>query len=268
MKTVPDTVRTVLFALLRPTVRFCVRHGLHIQDLLEAAKAVFLEVSAAEIEQQGGKANVSRLSAATGIHRRDVMRIFGRSETKEQPQGLVSRVLGQWQHDSRFVTAAGTPRVLSIAPEDNEFKKLILAVSQDLNPGTILFELERIGAVERRGHRLKLRSQAYVPKNDWREGYRMLGRDADYLASAVEQNVHETAESPNLHATTEFDNVREDALPQIRKWLLTEGSKFQDRVRTYLSQYDVDINPRAARTRAGAKVVLSCFSFTGESNER
>lgn len=268
MTATPSTLITVLTTLLRPAARFCLRHGLHIQDLLEAAKAVFLEVCAEELRAKGEKANTSRLSAATGIHRRDVMRITERGELKEQPQGLISRVLGQWQHDRRFTTSAGKPRQLSLSDDNNEFRKLILAVSQDLNPGTLLFELERLGAVERRGNRLILKAQAYVPRNDWKEGYRMLARDSSYLSNAVEQNVHEQAEEPNLHATTELDNIRLDEVPRIRQWLLEEGSKFHNRVRAYLSRFDLDLNPRGRNAQGGAKVVFSCFSFTeGGSHE-
>ena len=77
-------------------------------------------------------------------------------EKKEKIPVMISRVVAQWENDRRFLTQAGKPRVLSCDEDDSEFSELVRLVSKDLHPGTVLFELERSGIVERskRGVRL------------------------------------------------------------------------------------------------------------------
>ncbi|MFN8389745.1 MAG: DUF6502 family protein [Bdellovibrionota bacterium] len=259
----------LLAALLRPAVRFALRSGLHIQELLEAAKAAFVAVAEEELIRAGEKANISRLSAATGIHRRDIMRLTGSTEQTPKAASLVSRVLGQWLHDRRFLSPTGKPRALTVTGASAEFRKLVHAVSRDLNPGTVLFELERLGAAKRKGkngERLELIAHAYVPRKDAQESYRLLARDLEQITSAVNENVTLQPETPHLHATTEFDNIRVDALPEIRKHLLWEGSKFHARMRKYLSRYDLDIAP--ANAAGGARVSLTAFSFVEKEESK
>lgn len=245
--------------MLKPAIRFCLRRSLHVQDVIESVKVTFIEAACDELSMRGQQVNVSRLAAMTGMHRRDVMRIHREESVKEEPQGLVSRVIGQWQQDPRFNTKYGKPRVLSFEGEGNDFQRLVGLVSHDLHPGTVLFELERIGAVRRSRAGLRLVARAYVPKGNAKEGYDMLASDAADLMSAVEQNLFEESNVPNLHAKTEYDNISTDAIPQIREWLLREGSALHQRARNFLAAYDRDINP-AARS-GGARVVLGTFSL-------
>ncbi|RIL12597.1 MAG: hypothetical protein DCC75_00105 [Proteobacteria bacterium] len=252
--------------MLRPSVRICLDYSLHVQDVLEAVKIMFIEVAEEEMTKRGESPNISRLSAMTGMHRRDVTRIFRHSDVIEEPRGLVSRVIGQWQQDKRFTTSSGKPRVLSLEGQDSEFRRLVRHLSQDINPGTILLELERIGAVQKVRDGLKLVAKTYVPKGNIREGLSLLSADTTDLMKCVNENVFRPKETPNLHGKTEYDNISEAAIPQVRKWLLEQGSAFHQRVRNFLSRYDADINP-ALKGKGGVRVVLGTFSWVGTSKE-
>lgn len=253
---------SALDGLLRPIARFCLRHGLHIQDLLEASKRSLLQAAADEL---GEKKNVARLSASTGLQRRDVTRLLEAPSEIPEPLGLVNRIIGQWRYDRKFVDEDGNPKELSLdAGGRGSFVSLVQTVTQDIPPGTVLFELERLGALERTEDSVRLLAPAYVPKENHREGYRMLSRDMAYLIDAVTQNIEQKPKTPNLHATVEFDNIRQDKLHEIREWLLDEGSKFQKKVSAYLASHDVDINPPRRATPAGGKVSFSVFSVTEE----
>ena len=74
----PQADRTFLLNTLRllvkPIAKFCLRHTLSIQDLIESAKIAFIEVADAEIRKKGDKVNTSRISLVTGLHRKDVIR--------------------------------------------------------------------------------------------------------------------------------------------------------------------------------------------------
>ena len=245
---------------LKPSARFCLRHSLRIQDLLEVAKVSFIDAAKEEIEKSDTKVNISRLSVMTGIHRRDVMRIYQDEQVHENPLGLVARIIGQWQNDKRFTTKAGRARVLSYGDADSEFHSLVAAISQDIHPGTVIFELERLGAIKKTSRGLRLEARAYVPHGDVKEGFSILGSDIEDLAQAVEENVFIKLDTPNHHARTEYDNVRGDKAKEIRSWFYKEGSAFHQRARNFLSKFDLDISPAQDYQGPKARVVLGSFS--------
>lgn len=245
--------------LIKPLVKFALRHSISVQQITETVKQAVVELGADEMVRCGKKVNVSRLSAMTGLHRRDVIRLMEEGDKRELPAPLASRVVSQWENDRRFLGKNGRPRILSLAPERNEFVKLLGAVNTDLNPGTVLFELERSGLVERRSNSVKLLRAHVVPKGDVLEGFRILGQDADDLIRTVEENVTVEAAERSLHGRTDFDNISEKDLKTIRAWLVREGGEFHKKVRKYLAGFDHDVNP-ALQGRGGARVSLSTFS--------
>lgn len=247
--------------ILRPVARFCLRHTLHLQDLIEAVKAVLVEEAQRLTEQKGEKVNVSRLSVLTGMHRRDVMRIFRDAKVNTQPQGLLNRIIGQWQYDKRYCGGPGKPRALSCDGEGSEFHSLVRSLSTDINPGTVAFELEQLALARRHGAKISLKRRVFMPLGRAKEGFAILEADLNDLALAVEENVLANR-VVHLHGRTAFDNIRSDALPEVRRWLVREGSNFHKRVRDYLSRLDLDLNPATDAVRGGARVAVGAFSYS------
>jgi hypothetical protein len=248
--------------MLRPVARYCLRSSLGLQELLEMSKVVLLEVAAEEMIKNENKINISRLSAMTGVHRKDAVRIYREKDVNNESTRFVSRVVGQWRQDPRFLNDKGKPKPLSFRGEDSEFSQLVVLVSQDLHPGTVLFELERLGAVKRVKEELQLLVKAYVPRGNPVEGLRMLGEDAEDLANAVLENIfNDGKEAPNYHAKAVYDNVAEEDVPQLRSWLFKQASQFHQKVSKYLSKYDLDINPNPKK-KGGKRVVLGIFTKT------
>lgn len=255
-----------LHTMLRPIARFCVRYSIHIQDILESAKLALIRAAQDELEKRGDPPdNISRLMATTGMHRRDVMRLTREGSTKVEPQGIVNRIIGQWQNDRRFCSRPGRPKVLTYEGPKSQFRKLLESVSREHKPGTILFELERLELVERTKKGLKLLTRVYVPRHDFKYGLFTLGRDTDDLISAVVENLFSMNETPNLHGKTEFDNISSEAEEEIRKYLLKEGTAFHSRLRQFLSQYDRDINPEAGGGGERIKVGVGAFGIVKSS---
>ena len=251
-------IRT-LRLMVRPVITYCLRRGLSAQDLFEVIKRVFVELASDEIHHSGEKLTVSRLSVMTGIRRKEINRVTTSSESELSSSGVAIRVIGQWEQDRRFQTKGGKPRALTFEGEDSDFTKLVRLISSDIGPATILFELERRGFVKHSRGRLKLVETAFIVRDDIEAGFEMLARDASDLVEAVEENLFGDCKIPNLHGRTEYDNVASTALPKIRDWLLTEGTKFHQKAREFVSQYDKDVNA-SLRHEEGAKVVLSTFS--------
>ena len=209
-----------LCSLLRVVVRFCLRHGLKLQDVVECAKRTYVELAVIQLEQSEQKPTKTRIAVMTGVHRRDIMQLLDPRAAHRMSRDLVTRVIGQWQTDQRFVSRVGQPRVLSIAGDDSEFERLVISVSKELSPATVLFELERVGAVSHSPRGIKLAVQTYTPVGDAVAGFDILSNDLHDLIVTVEENIFETNSEPNTHVRTVYDNIAPQAIPEIRRCLL------------------------------------------------
>lgn len=245
----------------RALVRVAVRHGVRIQEATDLLKVAFVEAAIEELESLGAKVNVSKVAAMTGLQRRDVAGLLERNAggNAEQPSAnLMTRVLGLWQSGKRFQDGKGSARELAFDEGANSFVNLVQEISTDLNPYTVLFELERLGLVKREGPSVILRHEAFDVRRDLTHGLDLLSGDVERLVATVGENLNETQLAPNLHITTSYDNLSSSDMPAIRAWVLERGAKFHKEVRTYLSKFDLDLNPR----RRGATTDRKSFSLT------
>ena len=265
----PKIIVSGLRLILKPVVKYCLRNSLKIQDLTEVAKGLFIEFSSAELEARGSKVTDSSLSVMTGLHRRDVTRLKIEGAEPDKANDVVTKVIGQWQSDSRYCDKQGKARVISYGTEASEFNKLVCLVSNDITSASVLTELERIGAVQKHADGLKLIEKTYSPGKSPIKGLRILSDDCDDLVSAVEENLLHTPEIPHMHYRTVYDRVDSSAIPKLKKWFLDQGNELHLRAREYISKFDLDINPSKDSKEPGRRVVLSSFSFvSGEEKER
>ena len=257
-----------LVVVLRPLVRFCVRHSLTLKDIINAAKILFVEAAEEEIRKTSKKINVSRISVLSGVHRIDVTKIFREKRLPgEGSHNLVLRILGQWRYGKRFCSSPDKPKPLSFGAADSEFSRLVQSISKSTNPGTVQFELERLGYVRREKNKLKLIRHTQWLGGNKQVGFEMTARDMDDLLNAAEQNLLEPENgSSNLHIRTEYDNIYLKRIPEIRDWFLERGKELHERAREFLTRFDKDISPLEEEQPAGGRVVVQAFSFTDPRN--
>ena len=267
-KNLAKTLRT----MFRPVVRFCVRNALSIQEVTEIQKRVFVEVAEDELKKEKQKVNVSKISALTGVHRKDVTRIRSSKSPQIEIGSITSRVISNWRQNKEFLTKANKPKVLSIEGSDCEFNQLVRHVSKDISPASVLLALEKVGAVKQSKDtsegKVRLLAKAYVPEGNPVEIARLLASDIEDLTEAVLENIDTTqGPLPNYHAKTYYDNIAAEDLPEIKDWLIKESYKFQRKVEKYLSQKDLDYNPDENK-KGGARVALGVFSRIQKSWKR
>lgn len=262
MKNDKNIFSLCLAQLLRPVVRFCLRRSIKLQRFVEVAKAVFIEVGVEELEKSNLAPSVSRLSVMTGVHRKDVDRLRMGTTDESKGDDVLTRIIGHWQNSSEFSDRRGRPKVLHLSGAEGSFVELVHAVSKELNPYTILFELTRLQLVAREEDSIRLTGSEYAPASDPREGFRLLALDTEDLLRAAEENVFHVPVPPHLHLTTRYDNICPEFLPALRKWFMKEGEKFHFRARNYLSQFDKDFNVKLRNKPGGGIVAVGSFSFT------
>ena len=257
----------LLERFLVPIVRFCLQRSIVVGDAYEMLKRIYVRLAREEIERSAEKANASRISLLTGLYRRDVQRVLADDITPLRAEpSVLSKVVGQWESDPRYKTSRGPSRVISYEGEGSEFYELVSEISSNVNPGTVLFELERNGAVTRTPRGLKLLRPTEAVREDEQRFFEILAKDLESLHRAAEENFRIRNVAGHLHIRTEYDNIYVGDLPQIREWMLEKGREFHKEVRLYLAAFDKDINRRAQQQdSAGGRVVLTAFSLTDPS---
>jgi hypothetical protein len=250
--------------LLIPLARYCFRRSVDFNVLVRHLRDAYLQV--AEEELRDAEVTVSRLHVATGIDRRVIkqFRTHGSKEARVPiTQDMRGRVLAAWAHGKRFSDSRGNARPLTFQGGDSDFNKLCEGVSQSVNPASILFELERTGAVKREDNRLILVRSNPGPSAASEEGTDQIARDMELVLRAGTANLEREDTIGNLHIRTEFDNIYEHDIPKIRLWLLEQGKDLHKNLRAFLSECDKDMSPVPNPSApAGAKVSLVTASLT------
>ena len=266
MKRPPLTYK-MLRLLLRPLVKLLIRHGHGFSEAMEALRAEFIDVAVNNLKIQGHEVNISRLSAVTGIGRREVSKVLKSPINVTNQATLTARVLGTWEQGSNFLDKNGKPKKLTTNGKGSEFFSLVESVSKDINPYTMLFELERTQSILRNpDDSIELAKKEFVIQKAPDSGIELLSGDLSDFLTAVDENIFLNEDVPNLHLKTEYTNVKLSAIKEIETWLVKNGSEFHSKAREFISRFDVDLYPDTYQQTgvkkdiAGIRVALGTFS--------
>jgi len=248
-------------ALLRPLVRWCLKRGVRSSQVEEILRESFVHDAQHESQEAQGAFSVSKVSVMTGLHRSEVSRLLTGERPDRGAHDILNRVLGLWASSKRYRTAEGAPRDLTHEGLSSEFARLVADVSKEVTHYPILFELERIGAIEYVGNLVRLRVQEYTPRENHQYGLDLLSLDVGDLASAIEANVTNRDRDPSLHLRTAYDNIDPKDLPEIRRWILKQGAEFQSQMREYLARFDRDSEGTVDQYEERARVTVTSFSY-------
>lgn len=134
-----------------PVARFLLRAGIGFREFEEICRLAFVEVASAEYGLRGRPTNVSRVSAMTGIARKDVARIRQSIAAYETDEKLRLSPLGDvlhcWFTNQKFQDSEGHPITLPYAGPEMSFEALVAECAGDLPAGALRSELVRYGAV-------------------------------------------------------------------------------------------------------------------------
>lgn len=149
-----DTRRRLLnacFALMVAVARSLLRAGVSFREFDEVARAAFIRVASSDYGLRGRRTNASRVSAMTGISRKQV-RLF---RDKIKKYGLDARIelsplgdlLHHWSTDTRLRDKRGGPMALPFSDGDISFESLVRERLGDLPANATRVELLRCGAI-------------------------------------------------------------------------------------------------------------------------
>jgi hypothetical protein len=204
--------------LMAPLARLCLARGLRFAAVEEMLKRAFVDMARAGSQASAGTRDISRISAATGLNRREVTRITldvtARAAVRPSP---ATQIFTRWMGARRLRDKNGNPRPIKRQGRAPSFEALAQSVTRDVHPRTLLEELCRLGlaALDEETDTVSLVRDSFVPRKDRSRMYGFLGNNVgDHLAAAVANVL--AASPPHLEQAVFADGLSKESTNAVR----------------------------------------------------
>ena len=230
--------------LMRPLVRILLRNGYAYGTLAEQIRKVYVDVAFREFPPEGKKQTVSRVSALTGLTRKEVKRLL-ESDAVDAGAGQdrynrAVRVVGGWVNDGRFHDADGKPAELPIDGARKSFTLLVREYSGDIPTVAMLDMLVDAGSVARLDGRVRLVRHAYIPGRDPLDKIRILGTDVSELIATIDHNLTAAPEDLLFQRKVAYDNIDPDTLASLRKLSFRKAQALLEQLNREYAKHELD----------------------------
>lgn len=115
--TAQDSIHEAVLTLFRPLARVLIRNGIAYGTFAEWAKKVYVDVAFEEFSEPGKRSTISRVSALTGLFRREAKRLREMprlpGEGPAERYNRAVRVISGWINDGAFQDGNGNPAELA-----------------------------------------------------------------------------------------------------------------------------------------------------------
>jgi hypothetical protein len=206
-------------ALLGPLARLALAHGVTVTLLEEALRRALVQAARDVLLAQGLAEHrlVSRISASTGLTRREVTRVSEQlSERMPDVKGSpAAEVFTRWAAGSRW------PRVLKRTGERKSFDALARSVTQDVHPRTLLDELVRLGMARLGddGETVERLQDEFVPGGDERQMLDYLVANVGGHLSGVVSNVMRGPGPRHFDQAVFADELAAESIPLVQAFV-------------------------------------------------
>lgn len=214
-----DALSESLELLLLPMARLCLARGMTFAAAVELLKQAYVGAAREAHAGRHGPRDVSRVSATTGISRREVTRITQELVAPKVVKGSpATQVFTRWISSARLRDAAGRPKPLRRAGRAPSFEALSYSVTHDIHPRGILDELCRLGLarVDEETDTVHLLRTAFAPHDDKGRALAFLGSNVgDHLSAAVENVL--AGDPPHMEQAIFADELSDESLAEIQR---------------------------------------------------
>lgn len=271
----PSALLEALRAVLEPLARLAVARGLHHAKVEEMLRSAFVSAAHAVHTDLPEHRRVSRISAATGIGRREVARVMANlsavADTPQRSRSVVSELFAHWTADPQYRDKRGHPRRLPRLGPAPSFEALARSVTRDVHPRSLLEELLRLElARQRPDDSVELIRETNVPRGDRARMDAFLGANVGDHLSAAADNVladgHEHFEQAIFAdglsrgsiqllgglITAHWSALTAELVPELEKMIKDDAKvsgEATHRVRVGLYSYQSEVAPSAAPAR-------------------
>lgn len=177
-----------LDALLEPMAQLCVGKGVPIQAVEEHLRRAFVQAARQACAGANPQRLQSRISALTGLTRREVARIETLApRARPTTHSPVNELFTRWMSTPPYGGPNG-PRELPRQGPEPSFETLATSVTRDVHPRSLLEALCRLGMAVHDTERdcVRLGPSGFVPRQQWEQLLAFLGANVgDHLRAAV-----------------------------------------------------------------------------------
>ena len=186
-----DQLATIeaLDRVFAPLAQLCLSKGIRIQAVEERLRLAFVQAARDTQPAASSSRVTSRISAATGLTRREVDRLArAPSIAAEAPRSPITELFTRWLSDPALRGADNKPTPLPRQGPAPSFEALAQSVTRDVHPRTLLDELCRLqlATLDPVTDQVALLRDAFVPSGDWSRMLGFLGDNVgDHFRAAV-----------------------------------------------------------------------------------
>ncbi|HEX6998679.1 MAG TPA: DUF6502 family protein [Gammaproteobacteria bacterium] len=249
------------YSFMLPVAKFLLSSGISFAEFSEVSKAAFVKVATEDYGIRGRPTNISRVSAMTGITRKEVRRFRESSSQYESRFGIrlgpLTEVLHGWFTDPDF-TEHGRPRVLK--PKGaGSFAQLVRKYAGDLPAGAVRVELIRSGAVREANGNLQAIRRHLIPADLDDRLALSLDLGLRGHARTVAYNCDPGRQGKSMFERVVFsDTIPEPKVAALRATLQRRATAFTARVDDLLAQTE-----EGKGGGAGKRIGLGIYYFEG-----
>lgn len=253
--------------IFSPLARLCLSNGMQFAEAEELLKRSFIQAAQESHPGLPEHGAVSRISAATGLNRREVTRLVRARAACRRPKiSLVSEIIARWTALPEYRAENGTPRALQRQGEAPSFETLARSITRDVHPRSILEELLRLGIVaqDQAADQVSLCCSNYVPGQDQRELLTFLGDNVgDHLESAVANLVKDGIQH---HDQAIFaDELSQESVKTLAPLIMANWHRLRDDLVPAITACIE--NDRAAGRQQDQRVRIGLYSFSATEKD-
>ena len=256
-------------SILRPLVRILLRNGVAFGSFADLAKKVYVDVAFEEFAPDTKKQTISRVSALTGLTRKEAKRLHELEHTdshlSEQRYNRAVRVISGWVNDKEFHDALGQPESLQIEGAKASFSALVRKYSGDVPTQSMLSVLISASAIEKTGDRVRLIQRAYVPGKDPADKLSILGTDTAELISTIDHNLVNGEKGLRFQRKVSNHHIQSDAVPEFQLLSSQKAQQLLEQFDAWLSDHEVDSEKRDSDQ--GDYVSLGIYYYESSKHE-
>jgi hypothetical protein len=184
-----QAVIDALVQVFAPLAELCVAKGIRIRTVEERIRGAFVKAARDAQPEQSTTRLTSRISAATGLTRREVARLESQADRTVQPQrSPMTELFTRWLSDPELRGDDNKPLTLNRQGPAPSFESLAQSTTRDVHPRTLMDELCRLqlATYDPGTDRVQLLGEAFVPRGDWARMLIFLGDNVgDHFRAAV-----------------------------------------------------------------------------------
>lgn len=210
--------------VLTPLAQLCVGKGITIQMVEERLREAFVQAARLAHADQPSNRLTSRISATTGLTRREVARLENQPTRGREPhRSPVTELFMRWLADPALRTPTGRPQPLPRQGPAPSFEALAQSVTRDVHPRTLLEELCRLRLAEHDASTdtVHVLQEAFVPHGDWARMVGYLGDNVgDHLRAATANVLGDG--NQELEQAIFADELSGESLAQARNLMMQQ----------------------------------------------